>query len=103
METITACAGERVPVVGEVDLQTMSAYLLTAITAFTAGFFAACLLRAGRLHDDARGAGLLAQTLDEFAEQYADRSCDVGGRVSVARAQLDRLDGALETQRQLSL
>ena len=79
----------------------MALLCVTVAIAFSAGFCAAALLGGGRRHDAQRSGGLLAQTVESFTQNYSDRSCDVGGRVSIARSQLDQLDRALEVRDEL--
>ena len=65
------------------------------------GFLAAPLFMMGRRYDAARAGDLLAEAVDGFAREHRDRRCDEGGRVTVARGQIERLQQALSMHDEL--
>jgi hypothetical protein len=73
----------------------MLTYVVIAVIAFCCGFLTAPLFMTGRRYDALRAGDLLAEAVDGFAREHGDRRVDEGGRISVARGQIERLQQAL--------
>lgn len=77
----------------------MLAHFLTALAAFSCGFLAAAFLAAGRRQDADRGDALLAQAASDLTDDASlDDETYHGGRVDVARRQVEALQQALATR-----